>query len=274
MIKKMSFAFNSNEVKNFVSSYTSFMNTNVSENINKSLTNCRAGNIADIIIGGGDCGRVQITGSNITLTQKAKATCDLTSQNTTELYKTITTETSNKIDDFLKQDTKAVQEFLSLGAIAFGINKSEFQKNLSTAITNSIREQTTNICESDFVATNKGTLNFCADISNTTLNLGQDATVTAITNCVNKILSKSVTSNSQLNEIFTKVDQAASTKQEGLGGFLRWFIIGAIIVGVIAIIILIIWFIPKGKGKSDTTQVSIKLPDTTTPPSVSPEAST
>lgn len=260
---KMAFSFNSNTVRNFVSAYTNFMNTRVSENINKGLSNCRAGNLGTVSIGGPGCGKVKVSGSDISVLQNAKASCNLSSQNESQLYTDIQSSVAKQIEDFVNQKSTSVQDFLAVGAAAFNVNQTDFQKTLSTTITNAIREQTTNICQGDFSATNNGTLALCADIENSKVLLSQDASVTAITSCVNRILSEAVTKNAELNALLTKVDQYTASEQKGLGGLLKWFIVGGIVAGVIIIVIMIIWLVLKSKsggGGGGSTRISVNLP--------------
>lgn len=258
----MAFSFNSNEVRNFVSAYTNFMNTRVSESVNKGLSNCVASNIGMVSIGGPGCGKVNVTGSDISVLQNAKASCRLDSENRANLYTDIQSSVARQIDDFVNQKSTSVQDFLAVGAAAFETNKVNFQKTLSTTITNAIREQTTNICQGDFKATNNGNLALCADIEKSKILLSQDASVTAITSCINRILSEAVTKNAELNALLTKVDQVATSEQKGLGGLLKWFIVGGVIAGVIIIVIMIIWLVLKSKsgGGGGSTRISVSLP--------------
>uniref|UniRef100_A0A6C0IZF8 Uncharacterized protein n=1 Tax=viral metagenome TaxID=1070528 RepID=A0A6C0IZF8_9ZZZZ len=258
----MALAFQSNTINNFLSTFTSFMNSQVSEVVNKSLTNCSAMNVANVMLGDPPgtpeprC-RAKVSDSQFNILQKARAICNLSVENQTQLTSDIKNGVENNIAQLMQQNNKAVQDFLALGAATFNVNRADFSTTITNEFVNAIRQTSTNICQSIFQATNNGSFILCGDLTNTTINLDQDATVTALTSCINKVLQSATSQGTALNKILTQMDQYQSTEQKGVGSALMWIaIIGGIILLLLIVGAVIWFFLQRGSGGGgSTTQI-------------------
>ena len=259
----MSLSFQSSTINNFLSSFTSFMNSQVSENVNKSLANCSAMNVAGVNIGdiaGSPEPRcvARLKGSQISIIQEAKALCNLDVQNQTEIFNNVTTGVENNIKALLTSNQKASQEFLALGQAALNMTQQQVVTQITNDFVTSISQRTTNICQSIFQATNNGFVTVCGDLTDSPIDIRQNATVTALTSCVNKLLQVATSKGTALNDTLTKMDTYQATEQKGVGSVLMWVAIIGGIVLVILIVGAVIWFFfirGGGGGGGSTTQI-------------------
>lgn len=267
----MALSFQSNTINNFLSHATTFMNSNVSAVVNRSTADCTARNYVTIMLGlpptttSPGC-TAQVNDSSIIGDQTASASCSLASNNSVTLSNTIKSEVENEIEQLMSQETKAVQEFLALGQAAFNMNSAEFSTKITNEFITAVSQSTTNVCVGVFEAYNEYNLVLCGTINRSTINPTQDASITAMTSCVNTILHEASTEQTAFNSTLQVMDQYASTEQKGIGSVLVWIVVGLGILVVLAVIGTVLYFVLRKKPGAPAVESTplMSVPATTT----------
>ena len=219
-----------NETKQILSSYTNVVNSVVANVYNKALANCSSSNNL-MLTTGRDC-VFNFSDGTMNFKQVAGSNCKLDSINTTELTSSFNTEIINKTRNFIEQNAKNDQGWFAT-AFSLQINDAENVTDVMNQITNSFNVNFTNQCQSISNALNNANVDLCGYFDKTTFNFEQNAFVTAITSCVNKNVMNMWTSNSVLNDLWSKTDQKLASTQAGFS-FVWLFLI------IIALVILLI----------------------------------
>lgn len=235
-------AAQANVTKQALTDLTEINNKVVNTVKNQSISNCNAINIGNLLIGvtpdNVPC-LAQVTNNTFNYSQGATASCQLTSQNVTESISDFANTIANQISQETLQGSKSIQDWLAV-AVSVQVNEAQTSTEIINRVSTYVRNTVTNICQNDVRAMNDRNVVICGFVDGNTFNLNQDASVTALTSCINRSILEAFAKDDVLNEVAQKTDQKLSSEQKGLGSVLLWVVIG--IAGVI-ILALIVWLI-------------------------------
>lgn len=227
-----------NETRQILSDYTKIVNDVVNSVYNTAISQCTAGNTLSIQTGGVDC-PFEFTNGTFNIFQVAGTNCTLTSSNISQLGTTLKNEIQNKTQQFLEQQSQNEQGWLAV-ALSLQINQATNVTEITNQIFNSINNNIINSCSSVSNALNTGQLKLCGVYNGATFNINQNATVTALTSCVNQAVINTFVNNPVLNDLVQKTEQKLKSKQEGIGA-LTWVLLAGAVFLVVAIIAFIIF---------------------------------
>jgi hypothetical protein len=232
-----------------LSAFNSFIN-NFSTNIrNQVSSTCQAGNTLRFTTGGGNGCEFFATGSNININQTSQATCSLTSENITTITMNIENDLQNQLEQYISQRQNVEQGWLAT-ALSLGVEGASTSQEIANLIRNSINTNITDSCMNQLTTQNLAEIRLCGAFDQSTFNINQDATVTGITSCINKQIITSFTSNSILNNLFQRTEQAVSVRQAGVDSFAFYI---ALAIGLFIIFFLLI-FLLLFSGSSNKNQ--------------------
>ena len=254
--------FQSNKTRQMLAAYTNIVNEEVTKIYNSAVTECRAENRMKLRFGGGEFCDFKITNGNINASQTSGTSCALNSQNVNKLNAQFTTELTNKLTSFIKQEQKNKQGWFAT-AFSFQMNEADTAEKVTNQITNSFTTDFTNKCEAVANAFNDKEAVLCGVYDTTTIDLSQNALVTMLTSCVNENTVSIWTKNKVLNDLWQATDQKLASQQSGLD--LKWLWIALAVVGGLLLVIGVFVLIMKARGnkpRSSTKIQSTKLPTT------------
>ncbi len=209
-----------------------------------------------------------IVGCSLNASQTANVSCNLTSMFSSTTNANLSTLINNAIDQAMTNSTKAVQEFLSTPLSSQDTNTNvdvgAYMKSLiQTNFTNN--QQNTCINQATIVQGQPVVIDGykCTD-SSQSINIGQNADIINLSNCVTNTITSILTSDATINTIAQKSDTAISASQQGLGGILNnlistlglaWtiaLIVGGVILIVALIIAMYVLLSPSGQKSLET----------------------
>jgi hypothetical protein len=246
----------SNITKQALSDVTNVVNQNVTNVINTSIADCAAGNVNSFTTGilpNGTYCPFSFTNGTINLNQTVKANCVLNSQNTTQVVSDFSSLVNNAIQQAASQSGSSTQGWLAT-AVSFQVNGLETDTQIINNITNYVQNNVKNTCQSSSQAFNNGQVALCGVYSGSSFNITQDATVTALTSCINQTILDAFVNNSVLNQLSIDTDQKLTSQQSGIGSFFIYIAIIFAVVAVLGIIGGIIYAVVQGKS-SDTSDI-------------------
>lgn len=236
-----------NVTKQTLAAYTNVVNDSVVSVFNNAIMRCASGNTMQLTTGM-NCQFELINGS-LTVTQVAGTDCKFDNKNVTDLIQKFDTELINNTKNFIDNEAQNSQGFFAT-AFSLQIQDATNSTQVTNLISNSFSGNFTSNCTATNDAFNTSIVNLCGIFNGSQLNFSQNALVTAMTSCVNEVVLKVFTSNSILNELWSKTDQKLFSSQSGIDTIL---IAIALIIGGIAlvgIIIGIVYYVIQSGSKS------------------------
>lgn len=239
--------FQSTKTREFISKVTDIVNEVCTKVANDSLATCEAVNVfGGIISPPPGC---VLSGVTVNIEQTAKSMCSLDSVANTKITQEIATELKEKLDQLIKTEVQNKQSFLATG-LSIQITDTEVQQQILDSITNRITQDIKNGCKAVSEAWNRGELAIYGCFKDTTIQVRQNATAEALTNCVMETIATTAVGNQTLAQIVQEADTKLASEQQGLSSVL-WIIL--LIVGALLILGIIIFFLTRGGD----TQVAI-----------------
>lgn len=230
--------FQSNVTRNALREMTTISTQIANTSISRSSMTCIGQNTARLRFGTSETGEVcffQVDGDLI-VNQTADTDCQLSVESVTDATTELINLLSTKLDEEVVQKSKAVQEWLAL-AVSIQANEVSSEAELITEIQTAISNLSDFSCDAQFISSNNQDLVVCGLVSSSVI-LNQDAYVTGMASCVNKVIQRVFSSNTRLSDIARRTDQEADLEQQGVGSLLSG--LQYIMYAVIAIIVLVI----------------------------------
>lgn len=242
----------SSVTKQAIESVTNIVNKNITEVQTTAQQRCATINIQSTTIGGPElCGAATvIKNSTININQTTMSACVLDSK----VYADILSDQITNIQKELQQEvTKQLEN--KQGWLAFAVNIQTSVSNVETQIRDNIDNivETTinNTCEQTSTAYNKGNLVICSDIIGSTINVDQNAYVTATLQCTTTAIIKAIFNTTELQNIAQQTDEHFASEQEGIGSLFKWLVPLIIAIVIILVIGVIIYFVVSGGSGDD-----------------------
>lgn len=231
------------KTKQVLSDFTQVVNQTTNNVLQSTNASCTAANTAKLVVGGPQCAQaVTIEGSNINITQDSAAGCKINLTNgaqvTTQDYNDIKTASQQFIQNQLDSD----QGWLAIGLsvqTSTNVTKEDIQNRINN-ISNTDLDQS---CEATISTFNLGSLDICADIINSNINLTQDAQSTAIAQCTNTAIINNFFNTQVLQDFAQNTDNHFKSTQEGPLDLAKWLIYAAVIIVGLLIVAGIIFAI-------------------------------
>lgn len=244
--------YQSSVTRQFISSVNNIINQSATSVYNQASQQCSAINLLTANFGSSPDGQtcpVTVINSRINFRQGASVTCNLDSVNHADLNTQFTNEVQQQLQQLASTDIQNKQGFLST-AISIQENNLSSEQQLINAITNTLSQNITNLCTTVNQASNQGNLVFCGVYQDTTIDVAQNATIQAITSCVNEAIVKVQVGNTTIADIIQRTDNKLASEQQGVGSLL-WIIIavigGILLLGIIGFVIFML-IQPRGGG--------------------------
>lgn len=235
----MGFSIQSAKSKEVLNDLTQITNTTTNNVLQSASASCGSAiNTFKLVIGGLEqCGAiVTIEDSTVTLNQTSVQGCNLNVSNQSTVTNQDYTDITTQIKQFIQQQLDSDQGWLSIGlSVQTGtsITKNDIQTRIDNITANDI-EQSCNAYIGD--SNNNNEVILCADVLNSTIDLSQQSTVTSVVQCSNKEVLNNFFNTVELQQFAQNTDQYFFSQQEGPISWLKYIIIGAIIIGVLLII--------------------------------------
>lgn len=251
----MGFNIQSDDTQNTLNDFTSVVNTAVEKAKNVVQSTCTAENNLTVLAGGlynpnGPPVRCpnNIQG-NVNITQTADANCNVTGQFKNDFQNSITNNVKTDIEQWIKTKINSNQGWL---AIAFDgqFSENENAASVATTLSNGLTADITNTCSSQLAASNNATVSICGNYRKD-FNFQQSAFVTNVTSCIANNTVSFIANNTVLNNMAQHADTTLASSQEGVGSlfsWLRWVIIGGVILAALIILGVLLYFIFGSKG--------------------------
>lgn len=242
--------------KQTLADYNSFMNTALQSDINTAISGCAAANNLSLQTGGEKYCDFEMINGSINVNQKVNATCSLHSKNINSITTKFNTTVKNTTQQFIDQNAKNKQGWFAT-AFSFQIQGASTSAEVSNKITNSFTGNISNTCRQEATAMNSNKTLLCGTYNASVVNINQDATITALTSCINRNVTEAFLTNNALNEMYQKTNQKLTSEQAGVGSFVFWIAL-AIVAGIILVIILGAVGSSGGSKGGDSGNVEIK----------------
>lgn len=205
----------SNQTKQVLSDFTNIVNNTSVSVFNNATQNCTGFNDLSVVTGGGQYCNFDAYNSQFNYGQNATTKCNLDSKNINSVTADFTNKVTNQIQQYIQQSAASKQGWFAT-AFSLEINGASSTDDIMTIIKNEFKSNFNNNCDSVNQAFNRGNVTLCGTYDFTTVNVTQDAIVTALTSCVNENMVKIWTSNAVLNQLWQCTDQALASQQSGL----------------------------------------------------------
>lgn len=229
--------FSSQETYNTINSFTSMINSFSSSILNDASTECASVQTAIVIIGAStkDISCTQnTTMMNTNITQKVMndLRCGLTQENLNKISVSFQNSLNTNINQWIKQNLNQNNGWLATGiniASQMGVNED----NLTSLLSNSIKEDIANVCKISVAIDQTQTYAFCGTYDNLDLDLSLSAKAIALGTCINSNIQSAVATNKTLLTIIQKTDEAVSQSNSGILSFIIWLVVGMVLVAII-----------------------------------------
>ena len=212
--------------------------------INAASQGCTSANVSSVTTGGPTCGATSFSCEpgpcNISVIQTGKATCNLNSNNLNSVSGTYTTQLSTNLQNYVTQQSTSKQKTFLTTAVSLGFNYTQFNEKLGENIKDTLTTNITQTCSAQSNAMNQSILLLCGFYSDLNLLSNQNASVVAMTSCINNNIIKFVTSDTNQYNILVKANQQLLNEQTSGTSFL--FSIG-IAIAILIVVVAIIWLI-------------------------------
>jgi len=253
----MGFNIQSDDTQNTLNDFTSVVNTAVEKAKNVVQSTCTAKNNLTVLAGqfynpdGPPTGCPNNIQGNVNITQLADADCNVTGQFKNDFQNSITNNVKTDIEQWIKTQINSNQGWL---AIAFDgqFSENENAETVATTLSNGLTSDITNICSAQLEASNNAVVTICGNYRKD-FNFQQSAFVTNVTSCIANNTVSFIANNTVLNNMAQHADTTLASSQEGVGSlfsWLRWVIIGGVIIAALIIIGVLLYFIFGSKGGS------------------------
>jgi len=152
---------------------------------------------------------------------------------------------STRLNQWIKNNFNSNQGWL---AIAFS---SQAANNISTEevsniISQSVSANFQNQCQAFISGTQDGVVSLCGIYDNDNITIDQKAAISSFSSCINRNTINTFIQNNQLNEMAQTADNELKSSQEGLSSIFRWLIWGAVIIGGLIIIGIVLYLLFGG----------------------------
>ena len=243
----------SNITTQTLADYTNAMNSAVQETYSAAISGCTATDELSFQAGAGGSGgcNFEIINGSININQTATASCNLNNQNINNTKVSFQNTITNATKQFIDQNSQNKQGWWAT-AFSFQVNGASNSTEVSTTIGNSFVGSITEICRQEAAAMNQEKILLCGTYNASTVNVTQNATVTALVSCINRNVTNVFTTNSVLNELWQQTDQKLASQQAGLDSVLFWL---AIAGGILIIFIIIIGVAFSGKKNDEGVEI-------------------
>lgn len=233
---------NASSTKNFFKALNENINSSVQSVVNNNSQNCSAVNTVNLRTGSFDTGTGYEpcyfeTAGGLNIGQTAVADCSFTVQNMTDMTSDFKSALENAVTETVQQDAQNESGFISTGT-NINIQNVSNENEVINRIINSSEQYIQTSCEQNATAGNNAVIGLCGYFGEG-INIDQDASITAITSCLNQSVLEAFTNDTVLNNFLVETDQVASNRSEGIASIFSAFWL-PIVIGVIALIIIII----------------------------------
>lgn len=194
---------------------------------------------------------------SVDFSQKATLVCNVD----TAFENTTTSDFVSKMETAIDQSATSAQSNVA-DFLSTQVYDGDTQINMSQYIKNVVRrdfaQETRNVCLSEAKINQEGELLIDGDIicsGSGSLNFSQDAQAKVIASCLTKSIVNTLTNDTVVNDVVSKIDSTQSSEQKGLGDIIRSFfeLLGSfkwVLVGcVVCIALIFIVFLLSGGTK-------------------------
>lgn len=231
--------YQSNTTRSALEEFTRISSTVVNQSISRASMTCVTQNTSRIAFG--EPGPLGCTftalDSSIVIHQSINQACQFDTQVLTDTTVDLRNILSTRLEEDYVQNGSAIQGWLA-AAVSIQENEISSVTQLVRMIETSISNLSDFACDAQFSSVNDQTVTWCGMVSNTSIDLSQDAVTTGIASCANKALQKAFTENTVLADIARRTDQALSVEQQGIDSLFGGF--QTILYVIVAVIVLII----------------------------------
>ena len=254
----MGFNFQSSDTQQTLNDFNKVVNDAVFNVVTEGSTNCSAVNELTIQTGffptsvspDGTITYAQCVPPNIfngiNINQSAVSRCNLTVQATNTLEQNVQTRLTQDIKQWISTSLTNNQGWLAIAA-SIAIANNTTLDNISNDIANSLSANITTKCNAYIQASNRAVFTLCGEIPGG-INVNQNVLQTNLTNCLINNTVTAFQSNNIAQNIAQQTDTRLANSQEGLSTIAKWLIIGAIVLGAIIVIGLVLFFIFGNKS--------------------------
>jgi large-conductance mechanosensitive channel len=235
--------------------YTNFVNNFVSNIVNSANLQCNATQNYTVSLGiipgykefpPQTC-PFKFTNGTINVTQTLAQTCNLNSENISDISVKITNSITNALKQWIDNHLSSNQGWLAIAFSSQSANNISSQQ-VATMITNNAITNISNTCAAEINSAQNATIPVCGVFDGATFNFTQAAIVSNLTSCINKTTLNYIATNTQLNSMAQTADNKLASSQEGLTSIFKWIIIAVVIIAVIAGIGILLYFIFGNKS--------------------------
>jgi len=226
-----------------ISAVTNILTT-VKSNAIQNVSNVQSLTI-DVLPGGQIlCGNGQFNFSQYNGTM-ATITGSFSSQD----YQNITTQLQQLVNNSVSQTSQDIIDFLSQQGLAQ--NRSDLASKISSAITTNVVTTLVEQVQQTISSVQNGTLIVGGTIQGTQCNLSQKSIMNVYAANLMNNLTDYLINNSDVSDIFNAVENYAKSHSAGIFsflGYLKWIVIGVIIIVLLIIIGFVIYFLFRHKS--------------------------
>lgn len=234
----------SSVTKQVEADYTNIVNTTVNSIIDTNSLECSQTQILEVCPGciptGPDPKDVilcplEIISGGLEIDQIGNTTCNLGSNNTTNLNNDLKTKLTSATEQWIKDNYDNYQGWF---AIAFNSQTADDTQisSISQELTNEITNDISNLCSAELNSYQYFKVPLCGTYINTKVVLSQKNTIISVTSCINNNIINNAITNSVIADAIQRADNYFKSRQEGPLSWLNYLIIGIVVIGVLLVI--------------------------------------
>lgn len=258
----MGFSIQSAVTQQTLNDFTSIVNQSVESVINSSSQTCNAVQELDINIGQPfvqdgilvAC-EANFDGS-VNISQTNKQQCQLTQNAINNLSANINTTLQKNLQQWIQTGLDSKQGFFP-AAFSAQLAVNQTSASIATRISNGLTANIQNTCKSFYNSSQSAKFNICGNFKKD-FNFDQNINQMNLTSCLSQNTVSFISNDNVLENMAQTADTKLSSDQEGLTGWIKWLIIGAVILGVVIIIGIILYLLFGGsKNAVKPEQLSV-----------------
>lgn len=195
-----------------------------------STLNCSAGSNVKFTTGKG-C-YFYSDGSTFNFNITVDDNCVLNSTVLTNINQQFKTQVTSALTSFIQSQANSSEGWLAT-AITVEVQGANTAEEIATQITNSFNDNVSVVCKEDASSSANGELDLCGVWDTSTINFNQSASTTALANCVTRTIITAFSTNSVLQELYEKTEQAVKQQSSGIDTVFIYLIVGIVVVCIV-----------------------------------------
>ena len=223
--------------------YTDIVNSTINSIINKSTLECSSTQVLEVCPGCIPISDTQapiicpltINNGGFTVNQVGNVTCNLGSENTTKLSNDLKTNLTSATEQWIENNYSNYQGWFAIAFNSQTANNTQISQ-ISQEITNDITNDISNLCSAELNSYQFLQVPICGIFNNVDFVFNQDNATTSITSCINNNIINNAIKNTVIASAIQRADDYFASRQEGPLDWIKYVIIGVVVIVVIIII--------------------------------------